>query len=182
MKSFIKYFVCLANALLSTSACFADEPAVAHNAVLMQLFVDDQTDRNTRAGKPWTSEMTARDQQRRSAAKHELAAGKVRTGADYFNIAMLFQHGNTPDDYRLAYSLAWISFSMHDPDSVPASDAAWLSSAAWDRLLLSLGKKQWYKTQAAIDPTTKLMGKILPYDPTAASAADVARFKMLPVR
>lgn len=63
-------------------------------------------------------------------------------------------------------------------DGVPKQFAAWLSAAAWDRLLLAKGKKQWYGTQYARDPTTHQRGDRLPYDETAVSQEEQERFKI----
>jgi hypothetical protein len=56
---------------------------------------------------------------------------------------LIFQHGNTVDEIRLAFSLATTSRAL-DPDS---GRCKWLSAAAWDRLMMRLGRPQWYGTQ-----------------------------------
>ena len=79
-----------------------------------------------------------------------LAKGAIVTAEDFFNAALIMQHGETAEDYRLAYSLASISKTI-DADSssfTPAyKTAKWLTAAAWDRLMMNLNKPQWYGTQ-----------------------------------
>jgi len=106
-----------------------------------------------------------------------LKAGQVRTGLDFSNAALIFQHGESEDDYRLAYSLAWTAYSMLE-EGTPKQFAGWLSAAAWDRLMIAKGKKQWYGTQYARDPVTHKAGERLPQDEDAVSREELERFKI----
>jgi hypothetical protein len=63
-------------------------------------------------------------------------------------------------------------------DGTPKQFAGWLSAAAWDRLMIVKGKKQWYGTQYARDAITNQLGDKLPYDQDAVSAEERERFKM----
>ena len=62
---------------------------------------------------------------------------------DKFNLAMIFQHGKTTEDYEKAHALA----SEVAKSSSKIQNAEWLEKATYDRLQLSLGKPQKYGTQ-----------------------------------
>jgi hypothetical protein len=77
----------------------------------------------------------------------------------------------------LANALSWIAYSMaDDTDSVPAREAGWLYSTTWDRLLISLDRKQWYGTQRHRDPKTFMPGSLYPQEEGAAAPQDKERF------
>jgi hypothetical protein len=128
-------------ALLTLSACLALAPARAADAT-----PPDNPDRSgdfTQLTQAQLAAMDQRDQARRTEAQRLLRSGAVRTSRDYTHLAMLYQHGGSVDDIRLAYSFAWIAASL-DPAN---KEARWLSAAAWDRLLVRQGRPQWYGTQ-----------------------------------
>lgn len=83
------------------------------------------------------------DEQRRNQVADILQRGELHTAQDYYHAAMIYQHGGSIDSIRMAYSLATLS-SMLDPAN---KSAKWLSAAAWDRMMMTLGKPQWYGTQ-----------------------------------
>jgi len=62
---------------------------------------------------------------------------------DKFNLAMIFQHGKTTEDFERAYTLA----SEVAKSNNKIQNAEWLEKATYDRLQLSLGKPQKYGTQ-----------------------------------
>ena len=70
-----------------------------------------------------------------------LAIGEVRTGTDYYHAALIFQHGQNPDDYLLAHVLAMDAVAMG------SKEARWLSAATLDRYLLSIWQPQVFGTQ-----------------------------------
>ncbi|MEM9940907.1 MAG: hypothetical protein AAF939_04915 [Planctomycetota bacterium] len=115
------------------------------NKVLVGLFDADQADR--KAGS-MNSEIINRDKERRSKALEELRGGRLKTASDFYHAAMVFQHGHSADDLRLAFSLAWTSAQIEESER-----ALWLSAAAWDRLMMRLEKPQWYGTQYVSDKT-----------------------------
>lgn len=81
------------------------------------------------------------DAERRSQTRKLLADGKLRTAEDYTRAAFVFQHGNTPDDFLFAHTLAMIAAARGD------EDALWIASATLDRYLQSTGKRQIFGTQ-----------------------------------
>lgn len=70
-----------------------------------------------------------------------LTQGEVRTGLDYYNAALIYQHGKTPDDYLLAHVLAL------DAISLGTKEGRWLAAATLDRYLQSIEKPQIFGTQ-----------------------------------
>jgi hypothetical protein len=138
MRAFLLLLVFLCNASY----------AVESNLELRSL---TQADQLARSGKEIKWELlSAEDRGRREQVRSMLAAGVVKTAEDYYNAALIMQHGQAPDDFRLAFSLATVSATM-DPESQgfqPAyKTSKWLKAAAWDRLMMNLNKPQWYGTQ-----------------------------------
>ena len=122
-------------ALTAGGATAADNPALA------TLFQQDQADREG-ASIDWQA-VTTRDAARRTQAKALLDQGAVRSAADYYHAAMVFQHGETLDDYRLANALATLAMAQASDDA----HYRWLAGASWDRLLMRQLQPQWYGTQ-----------------------------------
>jgi hypothetical protein len=133
-------------ALLAFCSCFCN--AAESNPALRAMTNADQAARS--AGPSDWKILSGEDHARRDKVKTMLAAGVIVTAEDFFNAALIMQHEDVADDYRIAYSLASISKTI-DPDSTsftPAyKTAKWLTAAAWDRLMMSLNKPQWYGTQ-----------------------------------
>ncbi|MEO8736648.1 MAG: hypothetical protein ABI380_08935 [Edaphobacter sp.] len=92
--------------------------------------------------------ITRTDADRREAVKKMIAKGQLETGRDYFNAAIIMQHGAASDDYLLAHTLAVIGTSKGNKTCI------WLSAATLDRYLLSIKQPQIYGTQYNhFDPT-----------------------------
>jgi hypothetical protein len=119
--------------------------ADASNAELQRMFEQDQAERSV-AAIDWTA-LTRRDTHRRERAQALLAAGALRTAADYYHAAMLFQHGDDLADFRLAHALATLAMAMAPEDP----HYRWLVGASWDRLLMRQLQPQWYGTQFKSD-------------------------------
>ena len=113
--------------------------AVQDNVTLSEMYKLDQ---KAREGDhiDW-AKLAKDDEQRRKDLRRMLAAGDVRTGTDYYHAAMIFQHGQNPDDYLLAHVLAMDAVAMG------SKDARWLSAATLDRYLLSIWQPQVFGTQ-----------------------------------
>ena len=86
-----------------------------------------------------------RDEARRQRATEMLDQDIVHTAQDYYNAAMIFQHGTFGDTIsaRRAFDLMERSLSLES--AVPRGK--WLRAAAWDRYLMYKGEPQWYGTQ-----------------------------------
>lgn len=135
---------------------------VPDNEALQALYAADQSER--KADKIDWPALTRRDMERRQQVKAMLAAGSVRTAHDFFNAAMVFQHGQATEDHSLAFSLATISRTL-DPDN---GEAKWLSAASFDRYLVSHNMPQWYGTQSMI-PRGSMTETLRPVDPNAVT-------------
>jgi hypothetical protein len=123
---------------------------------LQTLFASDQA---ARATEPidWDTLHTA-DLDRRVEVLDYLQKGQVVTAEDLYHAAMIFQHGNCGNHFKLANELARRAVEQgHE-------GAKWLYAAALDRYLQSEGKLQKFGTQYynfrnrwelyPVDPTT----------------------------
>jgi TonB family protein len=72
-----------------------------------------------------------------------LASQQLRTGRDYFNAALLLQHGDSASDYLQANELAKKALALNPHNRA----AKTLIAQSWDRYQRSLGQPQWYGTQ-----------------------------------
>jgi len=111
------------------------------NERLRLLYEADQGART--GGKIDWAIVSREDKERRAEVLAIMSGNGLRTSADYFHAAMVFQHGETADEIRTAYGLAWLA-SVLDPGN---KDALWLSAAAWDRVMMREDMPQWYGTQ-----------------------------------
>lgn len=109
------------------------------NAKLTAMYTVDQS---ARQGDhiDWIK-LSRDDEQRRQDLHRMLDAGEVRSANDFFHAAMIFQHGQNPDDYLLAHVLAM------DAVARGSKEARWLSAATLDRYLLSIWQSQIFGTQ-----------------------------------
>jgi DNA polymerase III delta prime subunit len=120
----------------------------SNNSALKELTQADQAARTSSGEKDW-DKISQEDMQRRKAVLQMLKNSEVITSADYFNAALIFQHGDTLEDIRLAYSLATISYTLNNENK----SAKWLSAAAWDRMMMYKDRPQWFGTQYRPDET-----------------------------
>jgi hypothetical protein len=141
--------LCAVFLVVTLSACATLEQSVEpankkqSNVEMHAIRVADQADRVGGAnGIDW-SLVATRDKERIARTKEIVAAGGLRTAEDFFDAALVYQHGSEIDDIRMAYSLASVSASI-DPE---ATNAKWLTAAAWDRIMMRLNKPQWHGTQ-----------------------------------
>lgn len=148
-------------------ALSAPLPAMAaDNSRLQQLMTADQADRRgARTPEEW-QEISKRDAERRAELMTILRVGEVRTANDYYNAALIMQHGDTLDHIRMAYSLATISANLNPSDR----SAKWLTAASWDRLLMRMKRPQWYGTQYVNDASGKWV--LYEIDESAVTDAD----------
>jgi hypothetical protein len=130
--------------LLLTGLCQAS----AANLELRAMTNADQAARKSDAT-DWDA-LSKEDAKRRTRVKEMLAAGTIASAEDFYNAALIMQHGDNAQDFKLAFSLASISATI-DPEGksfTPAyKSSKWLTAAAWDRHLMNIGKPQWYGTQ-----------------------------------
>jgi hypothetical protein len=112
------------------------------NPELARLYQEDQADRVSKDGKPidWNV-VEPRDKAREKRVKELYANNQLRTGADYYHVAMVLQHASAPEDYLLAHELCVVAISKGD------ERAKWLAAASEDRFLMGIGRPQRFATQ-----------------------------------
>jgi hypothetical protein len=113
------------------------------NPELTRLCDEDQADRQVAPEQIDWSEVTPRDDARRKRVAEILAAGGAREADDYFHAALVYQHGNSPDEIQRAHDLAVKAVEL-DPGH---GAARWLAAASEDRKLMYEGKPQKWGTQ-----------------------------------
>jgi hypothetical protein len=115
----------------------------APSAKMKTIFAEDQ--RVRMVGKVDWKVVGKTDEERRAETRKLLASGSLHTGKDYEEAAFVFQHGNTPQDYLLAHTLAMIAVSKGEPTAI------WIEAATLDRYLEKIGQKQIFGTQYSMD-------------------------------
>lgn len=145
-------------------ACHA--AASSPEQTLASLAAADQADRSVGTNQIDWNVVGKRDAARRAQVMQLLNSGQVRTATDFFDAALIFQHGDSVQDTQLALAFATVASRM-DPTNRYARQ---LVADAWDRIMVRSGKPQWYGTQAVRSKTT---GKweLYPTDPNAVSDA-----------
>lgn len=135
------------------------------NSELRSIKDADQADRAAGRSINW-AEVSKRDAQRRVRVLELLKSGGLSTAWDYFNAALVLQHGQTIEDIRLAHSLATVAATV-DPTH---PSAKWLMAASWDRLMDRFKQPQWYGTQFTEDASGRTV--LVPVNPDAVTDAD----------
>lgn len=117
--------------------------AEAISKELADLYKADQGDRENWAKMSHDEQMavTPRDAQRRKRVMEMVRASQLAAAEDYYNAAMVLQHGDKPEDFLLAHELATVAAFKGQ------AGAKWLSAAALDRFLHNIGRPQHFGTQ-----------------------------------
>jgi hypothetical protein len=133
------------------------------NPELQALFQADRRERidQPRSGTLEYKAMRARDRRRRLRAAEIVAEGGATTADDYYHAALLFQHGDTPDDAWHAHILALEAITLGHPK------ARWLAAAAYDRWCMYQGRPQKYGTNYVTDGVRH---RLWDFDPTTTDA------------
>jgi hypothetical protein len=123
------------------------------SAEMKRIYTEDQADRemNMAAMSPaqrldWVNKIGPRDGQRRKQVMDLLSHGVLRTGEDFAEAAFVFQHGDKPDDFLLAHTLATVAIAKGSAKS------RWIAAATLDRYLQRIQQPQIYGTQYSIGP------------------------------
>ena len=128
------------------------------NPEMARLFAEDQAARQGAGGTIDWAVVGPADAKRRARARELLEAGALHSGNDFYAAAFLFQHGDRPEDYLAAHTLAIAAAARGRPD------AGWIAAASLDRYLRSIGKPQVYGTQFGFRDGGMTQQ---PYDPAA---------------
>lgn len=133
---------------MKDSAKAEQTAAASKNNEEIQKIVDaDQADRRADFSKMTMEQMnalSARDKERLKRIREMVAKGEPKTGADFFNAALVCQHGDTFDDYATAHELSVVATMLGDKRS------AWLAGASYDRMLINSGHPQRFTTQYSL--------------------------------
>ena len=140
------------------AAARARAGATKDHAELEALRTADQADREPPMDQAKQQLMMKNDPARRARVLDMVGTGALATGRDFHNAALVLQHGNTVDDFRLAHELSIAAVALGD------TAAVWLLSRTYDRLLLHMGHRQRLNTQYGGARMT-----LLPLDTTAVN-------------
>ncbi len=117
----------------------AQKPSQSDNQELVEMYKKDQAER-TSGPIDWKV-LSKNDSIRRSEVNKMIANGEVKTSGDYYNAAMIFQHGN--DTIASGKAVKYMKKAVElDPEI-----NKWLLAAAIDRDLMRKGEPQIYGTQ-----------------------------------
>lgn len=109
------------------------------NAELIELTDADQNERKSFELDPKL--IYVKDSLRREKVKVLERLKKLKTSNDFYNAALIFQHGRDSTDYLKALNF------MKKSIELDSTRNKWLFAAITDRYLLSIGKPQIYGTQ-----------------------------------
>jgi hypothetical protein len=113
----------------------------ADSAELRRLRDEDQADRAPKSI-DWTV-VAPRDRTRLGRVKELYLAGGMHTANDYYNAALVLQHGEAPEDFLLAHEFCVAAMMLGKNDKASSS----LAAAAEDRFLMNIGRPQRFGTQ-----------------------------------
>jgi len=113
----------------------AATPAVSP---IHQLEMEDQSEN---PGSISAADYFKHGDERRAEIRRLLAKGKITTGEDFSDALLIFQHGQTPDDYLFAHILAVEALIRG------GSADKWIAAATLDRYLQSINRPQVFGTQ-----------------------------------
>ena len=109
------------------------------NSELQKMYSEDQGSRMVN-NIDWTV-LSKQDKERESRVYELIKSEQIVTGKDYYNSAMIFQHGADSIAYGMAVK------HMRKAIELDTTINRWLLAAAIDRDLLSRNKPQIYGTQ-----------------------------------
>ena len=147
------------------NAAFGDQNDPKISKRVSELFEEDQARESlARNGKAWSA-IVVDDRKRQAEISAYLQDGKINSADDLYHAAMIFQHGNCVEHYRLANQLAERAVSKG------SKEAKWLYAATLDRYLMKQGKPQKFGTQfVKVGPGGVVGGvgtwQLYPVDPT----------------
>ncbi len=128
------------------------------SATISELYTGDKAERvnHPKMGTPEYVELRARDRARRGAVKTLVHSGAIVSGEEFYQAAWILNHGDTPDDAKMAHELALKS------DRMGYSPARWLAAAAYDRACMYRGEPQKYGTQYVSDGFRQRLWDVTP--------------------
>jgi len=142
---------------------------------LASLYKSDQDERMATPHAPWP-EIEKHDVERGKTVLALLQEGEIRSATDFCRASLMLHHGQDVDSSKLAYSFAWIGYSLDATNK----ECALLTAQAWDRIMIRQGKLQWYGTQYARRDANSKLASPLPIEPNSVSDEERARFGVVP--
>jgi len=130
-------------------------------ASLQALYAEDLADARRFGGE----EAFIASQARRARIEPLVAAGELRSGADYYHAALIFQHGERSEHWAQAHLLARTAADRGH------AGARYLAAAAHDRWLMRQGHPQKYGTNSVRDGDRM---RLWDYDPATTDAERAA--------
>jgi hypothetical protein len=124
-----------------TTVPSADVAAATDNTEVQAIVDADQADREPDLKDLDWAAMAGHDASRRARVRTLLDAGELRTGTDFANAALVFQHGATADDILLAHVLAMTAVAQGHAESRR------MAAMTLDRYLARVGQSQIFGTQ-----------------------------------
>ena len=109
------------------------------NSELQKMYNEDQSSRNTK-NIDWTI-LSKQDKERESKVYELIKLGQIITGKDFYNSAMIFQHGS--DTISSSMAVKQMRIAIEKDGTINK----WLLAAAIDRDLMRRQKPQIYGTQ-----------------------------------
>ncbi len=116
--------------------------------LLYKLYVEDIADRKQVSNwndQTQVKQINEHDLRRRKKVKELIDTNQLTESADYHHAALIFQHGDTVEDFQQAHHLAREAMNRG------YEAAKWMYAATLDRWNLAAGKPQLYGTQFMID-------------------------------
>jgi hypothetical protein len=142
------------------------------NAELFYMMKEDQAARQLPVDSIRWDSISVKDNQRLMRVKEMAEAGVLKVSEDFFNAALICQHGADSSDYKLANTLARQAVELDSTDS----SAKWLVASAWDRYLQKTGRPQIYGTQFVLN--NKGQWTLEPLDSLSISDTERARWNV----
>jgi hypothetical protein len=159
--------LCLGSIELSAQSA---SPATAPVSRVHQLEIEDQSEN---PGNISAEDYYRHGDARRAEIRKLLEEKKLTSGEDFSDASLIFQHGQTPEDFLFAHVLA-VEALIHG-----GSADKWIAAATLDRYLQSVNQPQVFGTQypgdkaAGNTPKPQVDPHVLhiqrtqqPYDPT----------------
>lgn len=141
------------------------------NAELFFLMKDDQMERMLAPDSLSWDTVAKHDKSRLARVRELVDAKALKVSEDYFNAALIAQHGMDSAAYKMAHELAMRSVELDSANGT----AKWLACATQDRYLHSIGKPQIWGTQFRFDSGRWTME---PMDTTAVTDIDRAKWNV----
>jgi hypothetical protein len=112
------------------------------NEQIKNIYEEDQNDRKIWEETGDSGNVKEKDELRRQMVQQMIDSGQLEEGADYYHAAMVFQHGDRPEDFLKSNELAKKAIELGE------ERGKWMFAASYDRYLTNTKAEfQKYGTQ-----------------------------------